>query len=877
MKRQSVGVIVFAILIGMTGCRSILIKTDPTGAKISCDNESLGVTPASVQVSMMGSKAITLQKEGYNDERFLLTYNSLNPIMRTLTAEGDTGGDEINRLTKEVNRFVAHHEYEKARELIWRFTKHFDNKELDARMKETRTKLMTEIVNVKQWRELEAQILEKVRPLMKDEKYAEVRAYLDTVHPIRTYTVLFDERVDAVGKTVRGMGVPMADVEPVCKATREMIEQAFLSLGETYNQSASQTNPDCSAYEKAVQNMKDTLITYECKPEDADKIVETLRADMRVLIEKYCVAEATSSSLVSLGTVQFNIKLAELKKKILTQVTEKEWINEQWERLIKLVKDKENEERLAGLREALARQDAEPIVQELITCVRGCLAKEDWDGARAIIRNLPRVGKDDVDMMVFAVRVGLLNSEVNPAQCQATLAFMDKTCEAFVQNGQLAECETWFREYSPAVKDDYTKIVESLKNVAQTMTALGMNGEVTQANVTRVQNSLQAYLDKRAGAYRDKIESEDFWEFEVALASLEVSIIDQTMNAPLAKQYAAAILTLVKEWSQAEATALTTYEMNQQLLARFEELKHTTGYKVLLGLMDREVNFNTQIALAENGLRCGAQDFHPVLGEYARIFRLMKLGKELSAEQKQTLLVGGAYLNQFGIVTWAQKLGALIDLPSPRDALARSALLIATQNGHLQLIRSLVDSGASIMATDAQGNTFLHYTARLGNLDLLKVALKANNVNAQNAQGQTALFTSARQNHLEQIKELLAASADATIQDKSGLTAFDMACDESCMGVFDVLLKAGAPLSESAFCRAARRDDLAVVRWFVEQGVDVNAPGVMSAAAEARDIDKKTATYNYLVRQGGVAVPLPVKVEKAAPSKKCCVCQEKEV
>ena len=79
-------------------------------------------------------------------------------------------------------------------------------------------------------------------------------------------------------------------------------------------------------------------------------------------------------------------------------------------------------------------------------------------------------------------------------------------------------------------------------------------------------------------------------------------------------------------------------------------------------------------------------------------------------------------------------------------------------------------------------------------------------------------------------------------------------------GVLDVLAAAGSEYAVANLVEAAIADRVAVAEWLVGHGVDVNGNGVMAAAFGKPD-DDDTATYKYLVSQGGLAL-------KRTP--KCC-------
>ncbi len=843
---------------------------------------------------------------------------------------------KIDRLQKMVDKLIVDKEYEKARELIWRFSNATNTEEGNALVLDARKELLTDVVNVKHWFELEKEILDNVRPLMEQKKYAEVRAYLKTVKPIRTYTALFDERVDGVVKSLVAMGIPEADLAPVSAATRQMIAEAFAQGDEKYAAAASIDSQTGDGYNGAVKDLWDTLVRHDCTVGKANEIVADLRKGVSELVQKYCVAEKTDSSLSSLGTTQFNKKLEALCKTIVEKVEkgeelariaayEKALAEKNFEEARRLAIEQAKAE-AAAVETAKAKEKAKaiaaPLVRALVEQVRANIEKRDWNAARAVVRDEPRIGQLEVDLVVIAARVGLLNSEINPAQLKATLAAMQEKHDGFFPGmdsrelekwmtakfpvdadydkaadvlAKMESCRKWLEEYSPVVTDDYVKIAETLRNSAAMMEELGMpNGEARNA-VAEVREQLQDLLDKRTGSFKED-KKLDCTKLEKSLKDLAAAVLDQKMEET---RYPDALLAYTKAWADRKPEMLTTHGMNESLLARRAELlakltlaidplKEKVAYKKLVADMDRAVSFNTQISLAKDALErglakssegyklvLGSQCFHPVIGEYVRSFRMLEKGAKLSDDQKQTLLVGGVWLNQPAVVEWALKLGADINAPASRDKLARPALLVAIRLGYTDVTRLLLEKDALANVADAEKNNVLHYAARLGSLDLIAVALKGNDVNAKNSAGRTALFAPAALNHPAQLKALLDAGADAAIADADGLTAFDAACDAKSMFVLDALLEAGAPLSEGAFLRAVRDNDLALTKWFVDHGVDVNADGVMTAAAEARDADHEPEVYDYLVRQGGLPVAEPEKPAKEVVVKEVVVVEPK--
>ena len=98
------------------------------------------------------------------------------------------------------------------------------------------------------------------------------------------------------------------------------------------------------------------------------------------------------------------------------------------------------------------------------------------------------------------------------------------------------------------------------------------------------------------------------------------------------------------------------------------------------------------------------------------------------------------------------------------------------------------------------------------------------------------------------------------LKNADGKDAFTVACESNARDVLDVLASAGAEYGTANLIEAAAANRVTIAEWLVEHGADVNAEGVMAAAFGSPDADD-TATYKYLVREGGVAL-------KRTP--KCC-------
>ena len=72
MKMKNIGMIAAATLVGVVGCKSVMITSTPSSATAKSGPELIGTTPASVDVWMLQSKHVTVSKEGYDSKGIVI-------------------------------------------------------------------------------------------------------------------------------------------------------------------------------------------------------------------------------------------------------------------------------------------------------------------------------------------------------------------------------------------------------------------------------------------------------------------------------------------------------------------------------------------------------------------------------------------------------------------------------------------------------------------------------------------------------------------------------------------------------------------------------------------------------------------------------------
>ena len=107
------------------------------------------------------------------------------------------------------------------------------------------------------------------------------------------------------------------------------------------------------------------------------------------------------------------------------------------------------------------------------------------------------------------------------------------------------------------------------------------------------------------------------------------------------------------------------------------------------------------------------------------------------------------------------------------DKAGENALMLASLNGDVGLVKLLIDKGAEV---SKKGWAPLHYAAANGHDDIVKLLLDHSAyVDAGSPNGTTPLMMAARGGHVSTVKLLLDNGADLTVKNQIGLTALDFA------------------------------------------------------------------------------------------------------
>jgi len=156
----------------------------------------------------------------------------------------------------------------------------------------------------------------------------------------------------------------------------------------------------------------------------------------------------------------------------------------------------------------------------------------------------------------------------------------------------------------------------------------------------------------------------------------------------------------------------------------------------------------------------------------------------------------------------------------------------AIKKGDVQTVKSLIDTGVSLSATDDKQNTALHIAADTGNLEIVTLLLdKGSPVDYLNWVDETPIALAARKGHFEAVKYLCDRGATLHAPDIAPTPLGEAAA----MGHFEIVRYLveqmhvpvnyrGRPFGQTPLFGAATFGQLEIVRCLMEKGADPNIP-----------------------------------------------------
>ncbi len=800
--------------------------------------------------------------------------------------------DRIDKqVDKELGKKPAN--YEAARDAIWTRERPAVP-EVDKGVAENLNEILRGKINVKQFVEITNSMEKAVSKYLAAKDYDGARNYLFSIKPVPVYPVEIDKKLAEVGKELAKLEVPAASAAAAVAAARPVLEAVFedkafekneIEAGETFK-------PDRDLFDSKLDEFRKTLLGRGCSENDCDKAVSAIRdvADPAIRGLWVPVEDSEVPPPAALGTTSLNLLVAALRDR---QYSER-------------VVPAEVADRIKALRNKVV-----PVFKA-----------GNYEEARNVIFGFGTTGRSEVDDPVFAVKLGLLNGKANVAILEKALKEIPEAVDARLAEkdipGAIAVIES-LRDvpaYDTAVDDnldDAAKEARKLKVPAAGAKAVVRDAKGRLYYVTaprpdehREARLMKAYLEEIAGAPAED-DGKDKLDWSAVRKCLDAAAA-LLVKDDMPKEEADALMDWVLESFKAllaapgaprKGKAITTKQLNEAFaILRAEQYAKIaaaakTEKDVAIDMAENfalEIDFDTRINAFVAAVSDRVEpDVNRVLGDGARVLRLLRAGAQVSASDATSLFVASIYMGFDDTAGRALSLGADINGHSPKDAFARPALLLALQYGWKGSAAELLAS-ADRTVRDARGQGAVHYAVRGCNgsalVDLLRLGIDAkradsdgvtpivlaadlgyaglvnalvpfSDVEKADKAGFTALLRAAQNGRTDIVRALVAAGAELGAKTGDGDGALELAAkandpellayllDEKKIAptarvttqlviagnvpTLQLMVEHGARLKDDHLAVAVKQNDFPMVKYLVNRGMDVNAESVKAA------------------------------------------------
>jgi tetratricopeptide (TPR) repeat protein len=105
-----------------------------------------------------------------------------------------------------------------------------------------------------------------------------------------------------------------------------------------------------------------------------------------------------------------------------------------------------------------------------------------------------------------------------------------------------------------------------------------------------------------------------------------------------------------------------------------------------------------------------------------------------------------------------------------------TALMAASINGHIDIVQALIEKGADVNTQNCYGMTALMAASQNGHIEVVQALIDGGaDVNAEDCNGGTALMVASQNGHVEVVRSLIDNDADVNAKNYDGVTALSIA------------------------------------------------------------------------------------------------------
>ncbi len=166
------------------------------------------------------------------------------------------------------------------------------------------------------------------------------------------------------------------------------------------------------------------------------------------------------------------------------------------------------------------------------------------------------------------------------------------------------------------------------------------------------------------------------------------------------------------------------------------------------------------------------------------------------------------------------------------------ALIAASQDGHCDIVRLLLERGAEVNAVMQDGASALMYASQNGHCDTVRLLLEREaEVNTVTQSGMSALMLASQNGHCDTVRLLLEGEAEVNTVAQDGATALMLASQNGHSGTVRMLLEREAEFNavtrgfQTALLLASQKGHYDIVRMLLQKEVEVNTVAQDGATA----------------------------------------------
>ena len=457
----------------------------------------------------------------------------------------------------------------------------------------------------------------------------------------------------------------------------------------------------------------------------------------------------------------------------------------------------------------LEKRDFNLVCNQLLENVRAVLIKNNYTAARKLLSETPDLITARFRPAMLAFRIGVLNTFVNPLQCQFVLADIDKKVKEFIANKKYEEGIKFLESYKiEGTENDL--LLGLLRAVsAQYGYDYCCGSEELEKFFAYHAEELQKLLDVREGAWVHPEEG----KLEKAIQELEGEMKKEIPNEIAVREFinnlrgyicnrnmtTVALKEILGNKKAANIIALSILNLEkavkERVATKIAVLKLRASIQRPVGKIKTDgINFQDEIYNAEKQAKEKGIEKGFLLCEYARLMRILSEDTDaVDKVDKQVILAGAIALARPKVARWALDAGG--DFSKPFPFVKSSALVLAFETSDTETIAWVLENNANInIAQD--GIVAVKVATVMNRCDFIDIVFDAG-------------FKPAK----EQSKEML-----------------NFACTKGRDVIFEKYISKGFEPTLDDFVSAVEAGCLPIVRFFVEKKFyDVNNVRIVNA------------------------------------------------